>query len=318
MLRTFLNAFLTCLMLLVNLALGCGQAQVPKQIAITIDDLPLNGRRFDLSRLQTMTDKLLAGIKRNQVPVVGFVNESLLFVPDETDARIALLKQWCDADIELGNHTYAHVGFKDTPLGEYEDDFVRGETVTRNLLRQKGLKPRYFRHPFLQMGPTREAEQSFEDFIGARGYRIAPVTIDILDWMFRVAYANAKAQGDAELMRKVSGEYLKFAGTKLDFSEKVTSELFGHQIRQILLLHANELDADNFDALVAVFKNRGYQFITLEQALKDPVYQFPEKYLPTSDWLGQWSFNKGKKFDSPQPPDFIRKAWDENNATPKS
>src|SRR6266436_7641331 len=160
-----------------------------KEIAITIDDLPLNGRQFDLKRLRVMTDKLLSGIKANRIPVIGFVNESLLYVPGETDARIALLKAWSEAGVELGNHTFAHLGLKDTPLAEYEDDFVRGDAVTRIVMERRGSKPRYFRHPFLQMGPTKEVEQSFERFIAERGYRIAPVTIDIMDWMFRVAYA---------------------------------------------------------------------------------------------------------------------------------
>src|ERR1700738_2510760 len=158
-------------------------ASVRKEVAVTIDDVPLNGPRFELSRLQTMTDKLLSGIKNHQIPVVGFVNESLLYVPGETDARINLLKQWAATGVELGNHTFAHLGFKDTPLAEYEDDFVRGEAVTRIVMQQKGAKPRYFRHPFLQMGPTKVIEKSFETFIAERGYRIAPVTIDIMDWM---------------------------------------------------------------------------------------------------------------------------------------
>lgn len=287
-----------------------------KEIAITIDDVPLNGQRFDLSRLQAMTDKLLSGIKAHQIPVVGFVNESLLYVSGETDARIALLKQWADAGVELGNHTFAHLGLKDTPLDQYEDDFIRGDAVTRMVMKQKGLKPSYFRHPFLQMGPTREIEQSFESFIAKRGHRIAPVTIDIMDWMFRLAYANARTQGDAAMMKRVSEEYLKFADTKFQFCERVTTQLFGHQIKQILLLHANELNADNFDALVRVFEDRGYKFISLEEALKDSVYQFPDKYLPTSDWLSLWSFNEGKKFDAPQPPEFIRKMYDEAQAAP--
>src|SRR5215471_10260699 len=150
-----------------------------KQIAVTIDDLPLNGKQFELARLRVMTDKLLSAIKRQHVPVTGFVNESLLYVPAETEGRIALLRQWRDAGVELGNHTFAHVGFKDTPIGQYEDDFVRGDTITRAILKEKGSKPRYFRHPFLQMGPTLAEEQSFEKFIGERGYRPAPITIDI-------------------------------------------------------------------------------------------------------------------------------------------
>ena len=78
--------------------------------------------------------------------MVGFVNESLLYVQDETDARIAVLKMWTDAGVELGNHTFSHLGFKDATLQEFEDEFVRGEAVTKKLLQPNGI--RYFRHPF--------------------------------------------------------------------------------------------------------------------------------------------------------------------------
>jgi len=284
----------------------------PKEIAVTIDDLPLNGPRFDLARLQIMTNKLLTGIKSNHIPVVGFVNESLLYVPGETDARIALLRSWVDAGVDLGNHTFAHVGFKDTSLAEYEDDFVRGESITRTILKEKGRKPEYFRHPFLQMGPTKEVEQSFEVFLAARGYRIAPITIDIMDWMFRVAYVNARSQNDAPAMKRVSDEYLTFAGAKFEFCEKVAAELFGRPIKHILLLHANELNADNFEQLVKVIKDRGYQFITLSEALKDPVYQFPDQYEATSDWLNHWSSSKAKQFAAPMPPESIQKIYSDS------
>jgi peptidoglycan/xylan/chitin deacetylase (PgdA/CDA1 family) len=280
-----------------------------KEISVTIDDLPLSGPRIELIRLRAMTDKLLSGINKRRIPVVGFVNESLLYVPGETDARIAVLKAWPDAGVELGNHTFSHLGFKTASLAAYEDDFIRGETVTKMLATQKGQRVRYFRHPFLQMGTTPELEKSFESFIAARGYQIAPVTIDTMDWMFLAAYAKARTQGDPEMMKRVAAEYLKFAGLKFDFCEKVTNELFGHPIKHILLLHANELNADNFDALIKVMTDRGYQFIPLEQALKDPVYQYPDKYLGTSDWLGQWSFSQGKRFTSPSPPEFIQRAY---------
>ncbi len=285
-----------------------------KEVAVTIDDLPLNGRRIEMERLRAMTEKLLAGIQRHKIPVVGFVNESLLYVPGGTDTRIALLRQWANAGVELGNHTFSHVGFKDTPIAQYEDDFVRGDTITRAIMKEKGLNPRYFRHPFLQMGPTLELEQSFEKFIAERGYRTAPVTIDIFDWMFRVGFANPLTQHDEELAKRVAAEYVKFADLRFDFCERVTNELFGRPIKHILLLHANELNANNFDQLIAVLKARGYRFISLEEALTDPVYKFPDKYLPTSDWLGHWAFSEGKSFTAPQPPDFIQKIWDESQA----
>jgi peptidoglycan/xylan/chitin deacetylase (PgdA/CDA1 family) len=310
---------LACILLVINVQAADVRAQQTstadageKQLAITFDDLPLNGKQFELGRLRVMTDKLLTAIKREQVPVTGFVNESLLYVPGEIEGRIELLRQWRDAGVELGNHTFAHVGFKDTPIGQYEDDFVRGETITRALLKEKGRKPRYFRHPFLQMGPTLEQEQAFEKFIAERGYRTAPVTIDIFDWMFRVAYAQARTQGDAQRMKTIAAEYLKFANIKFDFCERVSIGLFGRPVKQILLLHANELNADNFDALAQLIKARGFHFITLEQALTDPVYQFPDRYKATSDWLNLWAYSKGQPFDPPAPPEFIQKFYADN------
>src|SRR5215467_5315257 len=154
--------FLCLAVLIVGLATARSagpQAQTaaqPKEVAITIDDLPLNGPQFDAGRLRAMTDKILAAINKHRIPVVGFVNESLLHVAGETDARIAILKAWSDGGVELGNHTFSHLGFKNAKLADYEDDFIRGDAVTRMLARQKGQMVRYFRHPFLQMGATRE------------------------------------------------------------------------------------------------------------------------------------------------------------------
>jgi hypothetical protein len=92
----------------------------------------------------------------------------------------------------------------------------------------------------------------------------------------------------------------------------MSSALFGRPIKQILLLHANELNADNFDALAQLIKARGYRFITLDEALSDPVYQFPDRYKATSDWLNLWAYSKGQPFNAPSPPEFIQKIYADN------
>jgi peptidoglycan/xylan/chitin deacetylase (PgdA/CDA1 family) len=254
-----------------------------------------------------MTEKFVSVARKNQISMVGFVNESLLYVPNETDARIAVLKMWTDAGIELGNHTFSHLGFEGASLAAFEDDFVRGETVTKILMKPKNI--RYFRHPFLQMGDTREQENAFEKFIGERGYRSVPVTIDPMDWMFLAAYSKSLKEKDKALQKRVSEDFLKFAGLRIDAAEKIAEGLFGRQIKHILLIHANELTADNFEALVKVFKDKGYQFITVEEALQDSIYRFPPKYAPTSDWLSHWTQSEGKRFEMPSPPDYIQQIF---------
>ena len=80
----------------------------PKEVAVTIDDLPLNGPRFEAGRLRAMTDKIVAAINKHRIPAVGFVNESLLHVPGETDARVAILKSWSDGGVELDDGADDH------------------------------------------------------------------------------------------------------------------------------------------------------------------------------------------------------------------
>ncbi|HEV2861514.1 MAG TPA: polysaccharide deacetylase family protein [Pyrinomonadaceae bacterium] len=285
---------------------AAGAAPGAKEIAVTFDDLPLNGPQFDAPRLREMTAKLLAVIKKHGVPAVGFVNESLLYVPGETEARIGVLRQWADAGVELGNHTFSHLGFKGASLAAYEDDFVRGDSVTRTLMKQKGGRVRYFRHPFLQMGETKELELMFESFIAERGYRIAPVTVDPMDWMVLAAYNKARREQSAEMLKRVSEEYLKFSEERLEFSERLAGRLFGRPIRHILLLHANELNADTFDGMVRMMKARGYRFVTLEEALADEAYKYPDKYVDNSHWLTLWAASKGVPFNPPSPSEFLQ------------
>lgn len=281
-----------------------------REVAITIDDLPLNGAQFEPARLRRMTENFLAAIKKHQIPAVGFVNESLLYRAGETDARIAILKQWIEGGVELGNHNFSHLGFANAALADFEDDFVRGDAVTRILM--KPNKPRYFRHPFLQMGKTAADEKAFEDFAATRGYKMAPVTVDVMDWLINVAHAKARAQNDEALIKRVGEEYVKFAAQRFDYSEQIAQELFGRPIKHIVLMHANELTAENLDALAVTLKSKGYKFISVEDALQDPVYQMPEKYLGTSDRLGHWAFSHGKKLTPPQPAEFLQQPYLDN------
>ena len=86
-------------------------APPPHEIAVTIDDLLLNRAEVPLPRVQAMTESLLAGLLRNGIPAVAFVNESKLYREGEVDARIALLRRWRDAGAVLGNHTFSHPSF---------------------------------------------------------------------------------------------------------------------------------------------------------------------------------------------------------------
>lgn len=289
--------------------LGCGCAFGQKrEVAITFDDLPT---AYDgtLRSKQELTKKLLQSIKSNDVPAIGFVNENKLYVPGEIDGRTELLKMWLDAGLELGNHTFSHISLEQYPIESYEEDIIRGETVTRMLLNQKKMKLRYFRHPFLWTGNTVEYKNALDAFLKKRGYTIAPVTIDNNDYIFAYIYLKAKEKGDTETMRRVADAYVPYMEKMFDYFERLSKDLLGYEVKQVLLLHANELNADYFDKLAEMMRRRGYSFISLEEALKDKAYSLPEAQTKDGiSWLDRWMLAKGLPLKpEPEEPEFISK-----------
>jgi peptidoglycan-N-acetylglucosamine deacetylase len=276
-----------------------------REVAVTFDDLPTP--HGDLEDMRSITKRLLESFKRTNVPVIGFVNEGKLYVRGETDARIELLRHWLDAGYDLGNHTFSHINLQKATLDEYEDDCIRGETVTRMLLAEKGMKLRYFRHPFLFTGTTPEYKRGLAEFLAARGYTIAPVTIDDADYIFADVYFKAKKRGDAETARRVADAYVPYMESIFEHYEKLSIETFGREIKQTLLLHANELNADRFDELASMLKRRGYKFVTLEEALKDPAYEEEDAlYKNGISWIHRWRMAKNLPLKwEPEVPKFV-------------
>src|SRR5271167_3099901 len=134
-------------------AQACCQAAPQRAIAITIDDLPAaNANGMTGAEIVAMTTKLLATLHEQKVPAVGFVNELKLYKTGEADERIKALNLWLDNGFELGNHTFKHTSLNRVTLQAWEEDVVRGETVTRILLFQHHMKMRYLRHPYLDTG----------------------------------------------------------------------------------------------------------------------------------------------------------------------
>ncbi|MBK9172878.1 MAG: polysaccharide deacetylase family protein [Chloracidobacterium sp.] len=280
---------------LLSLAMSAAAAAQPanRSVAVTFDDLPAT--HGGLAEYEYVTENLLSKLKAARVPAIGFVNERKLFVVGEIDRRTALLKRWLDDGHELGNHSFSHIQIDRASFEQYAEDVVRGETVTRMLLDAKGKKLRYYRHTQLRTGPTEEYRKQLNDFLSRRGYITAPVTVDNNDYVYAMAYANAKQRGDMQSAEKIVASYIEYMDKVFDHFEKISVELLGYEVKQTLLLHANELNADHFDKLAAMIRKRGYSFITLDEALADPAYKLPEAISSRGlSWIHRWTIAKGK------------------------
>jgi peptidoglycan/xylan/chitin deacetylase (PgdA/CDA1 family) len=281
-----------------------------RSVAFTFDDLPAS-RSGSLEDIRGITNRLLATLRASRIPAIGFVNENKLETPGEEAARTALLAAWLDAGHDLGNHTYRHPRLYDTPLAEFEADVLRGERVTRELMNARGRTLRYFRHPTLNTGPDSATRARFEAFLTEHGYTVAPVTIDNDEYLYALAYDRARARGDRAAQERLGRDYLRYMGEVFDFYERLSRRLFGREIPQVLLLHANALNADYLDELASMTADRGYRAISLERALTDEAYKSPDRYIGARgfSWLQRWAITRGEDpGEQPAIPDWVQAA----------
>jgi peptidoglycan/xylan/chitin deacetylase (PgdA/CDA1 family) len=286
-----------------------------KQVCFSIDDLPTVAYGItDTVFLDQLTDKLIASLNKNKIPAIGFVNEYKLYKNDHLiPFQVQLLNHWVESGLELGNHTFSHPDYNSVTLKEYTQDILKGEVITKEILKRKGAKLTYFRHPFLHVGNSKEKSDSLTLFLTRQGYTVAPVTIDNEDYLFALAYQRASKKMDLNLMKQIKDDYINYMEKKLKYFEQQSNHLFGRDIKHILLLHASLLNADAMDSLAVMFQRNGYEFITLAEALQDEAYRTPiTKYGNWGiSWVDRWALSQGKKGDffkdDPSTPDYIKK-----------
>lgn len=259
-------------------------------VALTFDDLPIFGKGVSTAQGETSTKKLLGGLRRHHFLATGFVNEIQLERADRP-ARTAMLEQWLDAGMDLGNHSYSHLSLNDTPLDTYIADVARGADVTGKLLAAKGRAERWYRYPYLETGPTFAAKHGFEQWLSTHGYRIAPVTMENADWQFDPPYVDALRRGDRRAAKRIRRQYVDYTGAVVGWYRKASVALLGHEIEFVFLLHASRLNGDSIGALAHILSHNHLRVVSLDQAMKDPAYRLRDDYVGPdgNEWLERWS-----------------------------
>jgi len=277
------------------LASGLVMTAQERRVAITIDDLPFahsGPRACEPDRLREQTKKLMGHLKAGSVAATGFVVGGNC--PQLTaDERRAVLGEWRAAGATLGNHTYAHRSLTVTPIAEYEQDILKEDPEVRALA--GGRPVRWFRSPMLHTGATPAVRERLEAFLKQHGYEQAPVTFDNCDWLFANVYAAALERGDEATLKRVRAEYVPYLESTVEFFEKQARQITGRDISHILLLHANRLNADFLPDVLAMFRRRGYRFVTLDEAMTDAAYQLPNTYAGRNgiSIIRRWAMSQG-------------------------
>ena len=277
-----------------------------RELAITIDDLPRggDGGPRGLAEVRAMTERLLKPFRDERIPVIGFVNEGRRAELGDDGLR-QILDLWLASGADLGNHSYSHLNINNVPLDEYTADILKGEPILRAALTARGRTLRFYRHPFLFTGPTAEIKKGMQAFLDEHGYRVAPVTLDNSDYQFAALYTRPQYR------ERVRQAYVPYMESIVTFFEQRSVEVVGREFPQVLLLHANELNAELMPDLLAMFRRRGYMIVPLERALADDAYRLRDEYVGRGgfSWIHRWSRTLGlAPRGEPDPPAWVPEA----------
>ncbi|MBA2650030.1 MAG: polysaccharide deacetylase family protein [Legionella sp.] len=238
-----------------------------KRVSITIDDLPFVGeyRNFHLKMI-------MDALKKQQVPATGFI-----IAREVRKDNWEMLQQFREEGFGLGNHTFSHANLNSMSAEDYIEDLRKADTLLKPVLTQ----PKYFRFPYLAMGMGKKKKRVLA-YLNKKHYHIAPITIDSKDFVFNQRLLSIPELNRRSYLAELKPFYLEFIEQQTKLAEEKTK----NQV-QIVLIHANLLNAYVLPDIIQLYKNRGYTFISLEDALEsiknyDPK-SHPKENLTMSD-----------------------------------
>lgn len=250
-----------------------------KQLAISIDDLPfIYGRYLSDSEGSERFREILGVLRKHDVQVIGFVVGGQI----KTD-RSDLLDEFIADGHVVGNHTFTHADLNSTSIDSYLDDIARCEKAIRPWMGSL----RYYRYPCLHQGPTEAKYSAVTRFLAAHGYINVPVTIDNDDWLYNREYQEALHKRDTAAADSIGRVYLEHMQERTRYFDSLACTRLNRDIKHILLIHMNELNAVYLDQLLTWYEEQGWFFITPEEALKDSVYRIQDTYIGRNgtSWL---------------------------------
>jgi peptidoglycan-N-acetylglucosamine deacetylase len=240
-----------------------------QKVAITFDDLPLNG---DLPpgvmRVEIARDTLAVLKARHAPPAYGFINAKEL--EGNADAAEAL-KIWAAAE-PIGNHTYGHMDLNVNAAEAFEREIEENEP-SLELLAGKDGNWHWLRYPFLREGDTVDKRRAVRAYLQGHGYRVAQVTLDWEDYLWNSAYARCAAKNDVQSITWLKSSYLSIESSYLDLGRHLAKMVYGHDINHVLVLHLGAFSSTILPDALDLMQKKGFTFVTLEEAESDPVYE---------------------------------------------
>ena len=239
-----------------------------KEVALTFDDLPAHASLPQGMTRAGIAQNIIQALKNAHAPAVyGFMNAKR---PEAVPEDSQVLQLWRDAGFPLGNHAFSHMDLNRNPLPAFEQDVLSNEPFVKEFMADQDWH--WFRFPYLREGDTPEKHHAVMSFLKEHGYRVAEVTLSFDDYAYNDPYARCLAKNDTEAIDWMKQSYLSRASEELSYREAMAKEIYGRDIKHVMLLHIGSFETVMLPRLLDLLQQRGYKLITLQEAESDPAY----------------------------------------------
>ncbi len=243
---------------------GTPRAAAPR-VAITFDDL---GSTLESSE-PALSERILKALATAGAPVTVFANCKNL--------KSDTLLLWQRAGATFGNHTATHLSLD--VAGPDDAWWKDVESCDAQLTSALGERVPFFRFPYLRYGKTAEFHAQAAQKLASLGYSIGHVTAATSEWLLAGYYESALKKHDEALVQDLVTAYVDHMLESLQAARDLAVRKTGKDATQITLAHVNQLAGDHLPDVLRAMSSRGWQFVTLKEALADPVYALPDAYV---------------------------------------
>ena len=251
-------------------------------VALTFDDLPAAGSLPPDTNWSKIAATLTSELKASHLEgAYGFVNA--VHMENDADAQQAL-RIWVDAGMNIGNHTWSHLSLTTNTVEAFEHEIALNEPA---LAQYAGTRDwHWFRYPYLAEGDTLEKRNAVRAYLKEHGYRVAQVTLSFDDYAWNDAYGRCSAKADTAAIDWLKQSYLEDAAEYIKLGREEEHIAFGHEIPNVLLLHAMAFTTLMLPDLVDLLRKQGFRFAALPKVERDRAYALdPGEAHPTGGTL---------------------------------
>jgi len=252
------------------------------KVALTIDDLPTwpHSPYPKGYTSENITNKIIQALDKTKISEVYAFSNSWPLTKNPTTSQI--FDKWTQAGHHVGNHTHSHPSLNKVSAEEYITEINLAEKLLEPWLKKAPSK--LFRYTQNLWGNTEEKLVKVKNHIISSGYSIAEMTSLFHEWVWNNAYISCLHSNDTKGIEFLKDSFLDFSVAQLKYDQSEAAKWFGHEVLGIIIVHNVPFFVEVVDDLLLRLITEGVEFIPLEEAMVDPIYDYAASVVSGSEY----------------------------------